>query len=213
MEYTLDSYLNDKVDDAIKSEIITLYELAIEKYTNKSCSIISKRFQYMIDQLSYEYVLISPEAQKSKFDYDLINKQQIDYQTLKNCNLPYYYIVFIKKLIETAHHKHPISILLNDNLQKEYNMSLKNRKNKHILLMTRYIGMGHYLALSVLTDKINNSLKNPIYFVSVIGGENELTQMSNLDEYNKLNETVLTTNNKLKSLNEALIEMVTYKFK
>ena len=88
--------------------------------------------------------------------------------------------------------------------------AMKIRGDNKLILVEKYLGMGHYSVLSVLIDEINEDIDNPIYYVCRIGGSNGLDRDGSWGEYIDLNKQILIKNNKLKPFKDAIHELLTF---
>ena len=122
--------------------------------------------------------------------------------------LPYYYIKFAQEATSQGFTSEPFTIMNGENLEEQYQASLTDPHQK-MLLVHKYMGMGHYLGLAVFKDQLDDNFDKKIYFIEHLGGSNGWEQEDSWNKYQALSPT--DVNNKLCSFKEAIQEMVTFK--
>jgi len=202
MNFNLKEYLNcvtsiDPMHIDLDNEIKNAYEMKIDHYTNFLIQLIL-------------YYKTSLEKEKMPEEMYLINQGLNNFTLLAETWLPYYYINFIKKLLALS--INTIDIILNEHFEKEKENSY-GRPDQHVILIRRYMGMGHYLVLSTFLNNINNNINDKNYFIWVVGGANSLDQEGNWFEFNNLNKGVLVIKGKMKTFKDAIYNLVTYDIK
>lgn len=186
--------LNKK--NSINSELLKVYESHIDHYID---TLIKSMTQHCKTFKTYGNI---------KNRYNINNKYIDDYDELIQFSFPYYYINFLDKIMKNKLNTNPILFSIGNDLKSKYD-AMKKRGDNRLILIERYLGMGHYLVLSALMDEINEDRNNPVYYVYYVGGSNGLDRAASWHEYNNLNKQILVKNNKLKPLKDAIHELLT----
>ncbi len=179
----------------INSKLLKVYESDINCYTDNLIKIMIQHYKTLetYGDIKYKYS---------------IDNEYFDSFIFIQLNFPYYYINFLEKIIKNKLNKNPILFSTGDNLKSKYD-AMKIKGNNMLILVERYLGMGHYLVLSVLMDEINEDIDNPIYYIYHVGGSNGLDRDGSWNEYINLDKQTLLKNNKLKPFKDAIHELLT----
>lgn len=136
--------------------------------------------------------------------------QNISYDKYLKLSLPLHVIYFIKKYSDGSI-KFPkyVSITNYHNLIKEEEYKLL-RQCHQVILMWKSIGNGHYIILSIILADINETNFNQKrYFISHVGGSDITECEYNWNAFNKININKLINNDRLKTLNESIYDLIT----
>ncbi len=214
MNFDIKYYLsNTEATDKIHSEMIEVYEKRVMKYINNLLHIIMLHMTRtnLSQALPCEIKIITEKDENKQIKYNTINKCSPDVDIFMKLKLPYYYIIFTKEFINKKY-TGAIDIILNENLLKEYDDACK-RPDQHMILMRRYLGMGHYLVLSTFINNIDDDIHKPNYFIWLVGGSNGYDQDSSWSEFNKLNIGTVIDLRNLKTFRGALKKLITFDIK
>ena len=180
------------------------FEKNVQQHTDAVMDILHENLEHVLKDMPNINIV---GTQKDVEDYQNERKEN-NHFNIKNMvkyGLPYYYINFAQEATKQGFTEEPFTILNGKNLEEQYKLSLED-PHKKMLLVHKYLGMGHYSGLVVFRDQLDDDFNKKIYFIVQLGGSNGYDQEYSWNEYKVLSQN--DVKDQLLSFKEAIQQLI-----